>query len=167
MIRHNCFNWVTGSSAPLWFLLKGKKKKRFVSGALILCAFVAVYFVSSDSLRKCPRYVNATLTDPFPPCVCLAVWTAVIWVMTAMRPTLAAYPACLTAHHLSPGATASPALDFKQATPHLPLVDTRGLRLLPSTRPIRCHPAAPAASAARLALSSSKGWTLMTSSLVT
>lgn len=126
-----------------------------------------VYFVSSDSQGKCLRYVNATLTDPFLPCVCLAVWTAVTWVMTAMRPTLAAYPACLIAHHLSPGATASPALDFKQATPHLPLEDTRGVRLLPSTRPTRCHPAAPAASAARLALSSSKGWTLMTSSLVT
>lgn len=151
----------------LFGFLKGKKKKRFVSGALILDSFVAVYFLSSDSLGKCLRYVNATLTDPFPSCVCLAVWTAVTWVMTAMRPTLAAYPACLIAHHLSPGATASPALDSKQATPHLPLEDTRGARLLPSTQPIPCHPAAPAASAARLALSSSKGWTLMTSSLVT
>lgn len=147
--------------------LTGKEKNVlfWCSHPLYFCSYA--YFVSSDKSAKCLKYINVTPPDPFPLCVSLAVWTAVTWAMTAMRPTLAAYPACLTAHRLSPGATASPALDSKRAMPRLPREDTRGVRPLPSTRPIRCQPAAPAASPARLALSSSKGWTLRTSSLVT
>lgn len=151
----------------LWRTSDRQRKKCFV---LVLSSFVLLFiclFCATGKSAKCLKYINVTPPDPFPLCVSLAVWTAVTWAMTAMRPTLAAYPACLTAHRLSPGATASPALDSKRAMPRLPREDTRGVRLLPSTRPIRCQPAAPAASAARLALSSSKGWTLRTSSLVT
>lgn len=106
----------------------------------------------------------------YPPSIFLAAWTAVMWAMTAMTPTLAAYPACPTAHRLSPGAMASQAHVFKRAMPRPPQVeDTREVRLAPSIRHIQCQLAAPAASPAHLALSSSKGWTWMTptSSLVT
>ena len=112
--------------------------------------------------QECLKYVKTTHTD-LPPHVPLAVWTAVMWATTAMRPTLAAFPACPTAHHLSPGATVSPALVFKRATLRPPQVEgTRAVRAAPSTRLTRCQLAAPAASAARLASSSSKGWTTPT-----
>lgn len=85
--------------------------------------------------------------------------------MTVMRPTLAASPVSLTARHPSPGAMASLALAFKQATLRPPLGDTRAARPPHSTQPTQCH--LEATSAARHALSLLKAWTPMTSSLVT
>ncbi len=162
--------WVSSDSMPLCVSLKDIQKERRMFCWLLWSHHLHCYWAHLlDKLSaKCLKYLNSRW--PFPPCVSAAVWTAVMWAMTVMRPMLAAYPASLIDHHLSPGVMASPALDFKRVTHRPPRgEDTRAVRLAPSTRPIRCQPAAPAASAAHLALSSSKGWTwtIPTSSLVT
>lgn len=102
------------------------------------------------------------------PCVFAAVWTVLMWAMTAMRPTLAAFPVCPIAPPLCPGVTASPVPVCRLGMPHpQQAVDFRGARVLPRIQPTQCPLAAQAASAAHPALSSSKILMLMTSSLGT
>lgn len=98
------------------------------------------------------------------------VWTAAS-AMTAMKPTLVASPASPTAPLLSPGAKDNPVLACKLAT----LLPQRAAAMWWAPRPRLntplkpCLPAAPAASATRHAVSSSKAWTpeTATASLVT
>lgn len=122
-------------------------------------------------VQFCTRLIENNVilrhTDPST-CVFAAVWTAVTWAMTVMRPTLAAYPACPIAPPPCPGVTASPVPVCRPGMPHpQQAVDFRGARVLPHTQPTQCPPAAQAASAAHPGLSSSKISMLMTSSLGT
>lgn len=92
----------------------------------------------------------------------VAVWRAAS-AMTAMKPTLAASPACPTVLHLCPGVTVSPVLVCRPVTPlHPPAAVTwaRSPRL--SSRLTRCPRAAPDASPAPSAATSWKVWTLET-----
>lgn len=147
--------------------ISDRGRKKVLLCCLILCIIVHMMIlcvILAKILSK--RILNANWTSPM--FLSPAVWKAAPWAMTVTRPTPAAYRACPTAPHLCPGATASPAPVSRRAKPRLPQVeDTRGARPAPSTPPTRCLLARPAASAARLALSSSKAWTTATSSPVT